>query len=159
MKKNRKRKRRTPSLTEMVAMVIICLLIITIGLFQTILVIDDWYFLPDYITDNSGALFSGTLFIGLAFLVGAVSAYTRDNGRGERYATWLFLFFIIMAPIWSAGICLLRYKTIAQYKNPQFGVCYRKSSHRKTYMYVRNSDWCQHFDYTIVQPSPAQQAE
>ena len=155
MAKKNKSKQRGTSIIDTPLMLNISLIFVIIGVLETVWVFDDWYFQPDYITDNQEPLFSGVLFIGLALMAGIPATYLRGHGARERYLSWLFLFFIAMAPLWSVGVCIMQNQTIARYKNPQFGVCYSQTRNGKTYMYVRNSEWCQHFGYTIARPSPA----
>ena len=154
MKRKNKRKRRTMSLAEGVYAACFCFTLFIIGFYQSIKIIEEWYFRPDYIVDSADSLFSGILFLGLALLMALIAACTANGTPGERYATLLFLFFIAMGPVWSVSLYVLQYVTIEHYKSPQFGVCISKGGHGATYMYVRNSRWCQHFGYTIIRPSP-----
>ena len=154
-----KRKRQDMSWSATVCMAHLSLLFIVIGLLETVWTFDDWYFQPDYITDSSGAFFSGALFLGLAFMMTTVAAHVRSDSVAERYATRRFLFLIVMVPIWSIAVCVLQHQTINNYKTAPFGVCYAEGGHGRTYMYVKNSDWCQHFGYRIAQPSSAKKEQ
>lgn len=153
MKRKGRRKRKNASALEWVSTTILGLILMNIGLFQTIWAFDDWYFRPDYITDDDGAFFSGTLFIGLILLIFSAGSRITENSFAERLAKWAILCCLGMAPLWSIGINVLHDQTIAHYKTPQFGVCYSRSRNRTTYMYVKNSDWCQRFGYAISRPS------
>lgn len=159
MDRKSKRKRRGMSIIETALILNVCLILIIIGFWETVYVVDDAYFRPNYITDDFDAVFSGVLFIGLALMIGYIATYFNLSGASERGIKRLFLFLIVMAPLWSIGLCIMQYQTIAQYKILQFGVCYSQSSHGKTYMYVENSDWCQRFGYTIARPSPSKEEQ
>ncbi|HDG1690025.1 TPA: hypothetical protein R4S64_000768 [Kluyvera georgiana] len=155
MKRKGRQKRKNASALEWVSTTILGLILMNIGLFQTIWAFDDWYFRPDYITDDDGAFFSGALFIGLILLIFSAGSRIAENRSAERLAIWAILLCLGMAPLWSIGVCVMRHQTIVHYKTPQFGVCYSRSRNRTTYMYVKNSDWCPHFGYAISRPSPA----
>ena len=155
MKRKGRQKRKNASALEGVSTTILGLILMNIGLFQTIWAFDDWYFRPDYITDDDGAFFSGALFIGLILLIFSAGSRNAENRSAERLAIWAILLCLGMAPLWSIGVCVMRHQTIVHYKTPQFGVCYSRSRNRTTYMYVKNSDWCPHFGYAISRPSPA----
>ncbi|BBR59634.1 MULTISPECIES: hypothetical protein [Enterobacteriaceae] len=154
MKRKGLRKDKHASTLNVLFTLMLGLFFVGVGLFQTLWAIDDWYFRPDYITDDTGSVFAGSLFIGLIIIIFVASSYIPDECAGERFAKWAVLFCLGMAPLWSIGVCVLRYQTIAQYKTPQFGVCYSRSRGHRTYMYVKNSDWCQHFGRTVLTPSP-----
>ncbi|MDL4619255.1 hypothetical protein [Citrobacter amalonaticus] len=148
-----KRKRRKTSIVETLLIVNFGLILISIGLFETVWAFDNKYYQPDYIVDDFNSFFAGSLFVGLAVMLISLAPYVRSDSVAERIATWLFLFVIALAPIWSAVVCIVQSQTIAHYKNPPFGVCYSQGSHGRTYMYVKNSDWCQHFGYHIARTS------
>lgn len=155
MKRKGRRKRKSESALEWVSITILGLILFNIGLLQTLWAFDDWYFRPDYITDDDGAFFAGTLFIGLILLIFSAGSRITENSFAERLAKWAILFCLGMAPLWSIGVYVLHDQTIAHYKTPQFGVCYSRNRNRNTYMYVKNSDWCHRFGYAISRPSPA----
>ena len=159
MKRKGRRKRKNASVLAWVSTTIFGLILMNLGLFQTIWAFDDWYFRPDYIIDDDGAFFSGTLFIGLILLIFSAGSRITENRSAERLAIWAILFCLGVAPLWSIGVCVLRHQTIAHYKTPQFGVCYSRSRNRTIYMYVKNSDWCTHFGYAISRPSPAEKVK
>ena len=90
MKRKNKRKRRTMSLAEGVYAACFCFILFIIGFYQSIKIIEEWYFRPDYIVDSADSLFSGILFLGLALLMALIAACTANGTPGERYATLLF---------------------------------------------------------------------
>ncbi len=159
MSNKSKRKRHGMSSLETGLTLIIYIMLIIFGTFETMWVLDDWYHLPDYWTDDSLALLSGVLFIGLALAVDHIASLLNVSGAGERAAKGIFLLLIAIAPLWSLGVCYLRYQTAAYYKNAQSGLCYAQGGHGKTYLYVKDSDWCQHFGFTIARPSHAEGEE
>lgn len=132
---------------------ILCLYLFVAGLSASITVIGDWYQRPDYITDSSSSFFAGGLFLapGLLLLILPRINQVR-SGKISRL-------FALLAAAWSIFMICLRMTTIADYKNDtRFGVCVHNGRHYSE-MYVRDSEWCDHFGQRIKYLSPVASQE
>lgn len=135
------------------------LIVIVFGLYLSINVIEDWYFKPNYLTNNATSFFAGFLFVGLGVVV-ALVGIACPKGFYKRCLSRLAWLFMLAAPVWSITACYLHSKTIDFYRDsPQFGICVQQGGRGYTTMYVSNSDWCKHFERKITRPAPGKKGE
>lgn len=142
--------RRSLAPDAFLLLAIFCLYLFVIGLYASITVLEHWLRLPNYLTDNRETFLVGALPLAIAGLLGLLAGV----GVKKRLMVRLCKVFCAFSLIYIAAFAWLDWRTMDQYRdNPQYGVCKQYSKHT-IYMYVWNSDWCDHFDKRVQTPSP-----
>lgn len=142
--------RRSLAPDAFLLLAIFCLYLFVIGLYASITVLEHWLRLPNYLTDNRETFLVGALPLAIAGLLGLLAGV----GVKKRLMVRLCKVFCAFSLIYIAAFAWLDWRTMDHYRdNPQYGVCKQYSKHT-IYMYVWNSDWCDHFDKRVQTSSP-----
>lgn len=148
-------KKREGLFIYIAAVSIICIYLFVFGLYESIFILEEWRYTPNYFTDASVSLFSGFIFCALGIITGIIANQCAKKSllrrRGFQVAIVLFLLF----PLWSIALTCMRFSTAHRYAtHPQFGLCLSHYSHGTTNIYVSNTYWCHVFGYEIKRSAP-----
>ncbi|WP_330982464.1 MULTISPECIES: hypothetical protein [Enterobacterales] len=148
-----KRKRKPGMLTRLAVVASFGVPVFVGGLHQSIDIVESWLYKPDYITDDMGGILAGGLFLGPLLILIMVLSELNSN-YSSLILNIMLVSCLVLTPVWSISACILQSVTLHFYaKNPDFGVCVQRGRGVTT-MYVKDSDWCRHFDREITRPSP-----